>query len=390
MKAPRISAPRSTVCVVGAGVIGLSIAWQLAESGCRVTLFDPNPGCGATHAAAGMLAPVSESSYGETEVLRLGLESMRRWPRFAADLEQAAQQQVGLRQGGTILVAHDADDARELVRFGELTGREGLSTELLTGRAARALEPALSPRTVAGLEVRGDHSVDNRALVRALLVAAARAGVVVHRSRAVPVVRDGCAVAVTRAGDGSHHPCEVVVVAAGADSSLLPGLPPGTVPPVRPVKGQILRLRGAAGLVRRNVRARVAGGQVYLVPRAGGELVVGATTEDIGPDTRITAGGVHDLLRAATTVVPEVRELELVEACARLRPSTADNLPLIGATSVSGLLLATGHYRGGILMAPATAAAVADLVHGRPCSQAAAACSPARFLPRPVTQEATR
>ncbi|WP_457255125.1 glycine oxidase ThiO [Pedococcus sp. P5_B7] len=385
-----MSAPRPTVCVVGAGVIGLSIAWRLAESGCCVTLFDPNPGGGATHAAAGMLAPVSESGYGESEVLGLGLESMRRWPRFAADLEQAAQRPVGLRRHGTILVAHDADDARELRRFAELTGREGRSTELLSGRAARALEPTLSPRTVAGLEVPGDHSVDTRALTRALLIATAGAGVVLHRSRAVPVVRDGRAVAVTRAADGSHHPCDVVVVAAGADSSLLPGLPPGTVPPVRPVKGQILRLRGAAGLVSRTVRARVAGEQVYLVPRAGGELVVGATTEDIGPDTRITAGGVHDLLRAATTVVPEVRELELAEACARLRPSTADNLPLIGATSVSGLLVATGHYRGGVLMAPATAAAVADLVHGRPCSQAAAACSPARFLPRPVPQEATR
>lgn len=385
-----MSAQGTTVCVVGAGVIGLSIAWQLAESGCRVTLFDPNPGGGATHAAAGMLAPVSESGYGETEALGLGLESMRRWPAFAADLEQKAKRPVGLRRNGTILVAHDADDARELCRFAELTARQGLSTELLTGRAARALEPALSPRTVAGLEVRGDHSIDTRALTRALLVATARAGVVVHRSRAVPVVRDGSAVAVNRADDGSHHSCDVVVVAAGADSSLLPGLPPGTVPPVRPVKGQILRLRGAAGLVLRTVRAQVAGEQVYLVPRDDGELVVGATTEDIGPDTRITAGGVHDLLRAATTVVPEVRELELSEACARLRPSTSDNIPLIGATSVSGLIVATAHYRGGILMAPATAAAVTDLVHGRACSKAAATCSPARFLTRPVTQEATR
>lgn len=385
-----MSAPGPTVCVVGAGVIGLSIAWRLAESGCRVTLFDPSPGGGATHAAAGMLAPVSESGYGETEVLALGLESMRRWPEFAAHLEQVAKQSVGLRRNGTLLVAHNANDACELRRFGELAMRQGLAIELLTGRAARALEPALSPRTVAGLEVRGDHSVDNRALTRALLAATARAGVVLHRSRALPVVRDGDVVAVTRVDDGSHHPCDVVVVAAGADSSHLLGIPPGTVPPVRPVKGQILRLRGAAGLVSRTVRARVAGEQVYLVPRAGGELVVGATTEDIGPDIRITAGGVYDLLRAATTVVPEVRELELAEACARLRPSSTDNLPLIGATSVSGLIVATAHYRGGVLMAPATAAAVTDLVHDRACSQAAAACSPARFLPRSVPQEATR
>ncbi|HET7477064.1 MAG TPA: glycine oxidase ThiO [Dermatophilaceae bacterium] len=394
-----MSADQPSVCVVGAGVIGLSVAWRLAESGCRVRLFDPAPGNGATYAAAGMLAPVSESAFGETEVLELGVESLRRWPEFAADLERQTDQTVGLRRRGTLLAAHDADDARELRRFAAFVARHGFPADPLTGRSARALEPALSPRTSAALAVHGDHSVDNRALTRALLSATARAGVVLHAGRAVPVLRDGTVAGVDVPDTGDRHRCDVVVIAAGADSSTVAGLPAGTVPHVRPVKGQILRFRGAAGLLQRTVRARVAGDQVYLVPRDHGELVVGATTEDVGRDARVTAGGVHDLLRAATTVVPEVRELELTEACARLRPSAADNLPLIGASSVPGLVLATAHYRGGVLMAPATAAAVADLVHGRACTPAAAACAPTRFAaratrrapvhPSRVTREAT-
>jgi glycine oxidase len=357
--------------VIGGGVIGLSCAWTLAQAGCDVEVFDPHPGGGASHAAAGMLAPISEAAYGENDVLALGIESARQWPEFARRLEEASGSEVGLRATGTLLVAHDRDDAEELRRCARHLAGLGLTGELLSGRQTRAHEAALSPRTTSGLRIADDHSVDNRAVIRALIAACGRAGVRLHETNAQPTVHDGRATGVdTRAG--SHHPADVVIVAAGHASGRLTAQATGrgeTTPSVRPVKGQILRLHGEPGLLRHTIRGRVAGEPVYLVPRASGEIVVGATTEDVGENLRVTAQGVHDLLHAATAIVPELRELELIEALARLRPACPDNAPLIGFTP-DGLLLATGHYRGGVLLAPLTARAVADLVLGRPVEPA--------------------
>jgi glycine oxidase len=366
------------VAIVGAGVIGMSAAWELSRAGCRVALYDPRPGQGASHAAAGMLAPVSEAAYGEDEVLALGLDSLRRWPAFATELRVASRGvDVGLRTAGTLLVAHDRDDLADLARFADFVARQGEHALRLTSRQARTLEPALSPSLSGAFLIESDHSVDNRAVCRALLAALDHAGVPVHRATVQPHLIDSRAVGVRLPG-GDIDEADVVLVAAGAASSALTGVPPGVIPRVRPVKGQILRLHGRARVIHRTVRARVAGVPVYLVPRDGGELVVGATSEDVGTDQLVTAGGVHDLLRAALAVVPEVAELELSECTARLRPAADDNAPLIGATAVPGLIVATGHYRGGVLMAPATAAAVRDLVCG------------AAHLPAPVPVSASR
>ena len=369
---------RPTVAVVGGGVIGLSAAWQLAESGCQVDLFDDQLGRGASHAAAGMLAPVSEAAYGEDDLLTVGLESARVWPDFAARLGHASGIDVGYRPAGSLLVGHDPQDAAALRRHAALLAGHGLAAEPLTSRATRALEPALSPRTTSGLLVPGDHSVENRSLLRALAVAAERAGAHLHPQRVAVQVQDGRAVGV-RTTVGTRHVADTVVVAAGIASGEIPGLPRHAVPLVRPVKGQIIRLAGGAGLLTRTVRALVAGEPVYLVPRESGEIVVGATCEDVGLDGRVTAGATHALLRAAITVVPEVAELELVESIARFRPTTPDNMPLIGTSCIDGLLLATGHYRGGILLAPVTARAVVDLVHRRPVDPSVQALSPQRF-----------
>ncbi len=366
------------VAIVGAGVIGMSAAWELSRAGCRVAVYDPRPGQGASHAAAGMLAPVSEAAYGEDEVLALGLDSLRRWPAFATELRVAScGVDVGLRTAGTLLVAHDRDDLADLARFAHFVARQGEHALRLTSRQARTLEPALSPSLSGAFLIESDHSVDNRAVCRALLAALDHAGVPVHRATVQPHLVDSRAVGVRLPG-GDIDEADVVLVAAGAASSALTGVPPGVIPRVRPVKGQILRLHGSARVIHRTVRARVAGVPVYLVPRDGGELVVGATSEDVGTDQLVTAGGAHDLLRAALAVVPEVAELELSEWTARLRPATDDNAPLIGATAVPGLIVATGHYRGGVLMAPATAAAVRDLVCG------------AAHLPAPVPVPASR
>ena len=372
------------VTVVGAGVIGLSVAWELVNAGCEVDVFDDAPAMGASFAAAGMLAPVSETAAGEDDVLRFGLWSLSLWPDFAARLEEASGSAVGLRPTGTLVVAVDADDARELRRSTARLAAQGLAAPghgatALTTREARALEPALSPRLASAVSVAGDHSVDNRALTAALLGAVTNAGAHLHRERVGVVIAHGRAVGVRGLPAGVTRSADLVVVAAGVASATVEGIPAGCVPRVRPVKGQILRLKGEPGMLHHTVRARVGGQSVYLVPRADGGLVVGATSEDLGPDTRVTAGAVHDLLRRAIAVVPEVAEHELVEATARLRPATADNTPVVGATAVDGLLVATGHYRGGVLMAPATAAAMTDLVLGRPTSPLLEALSPLRF-----------
>lgn len=366
------------VAIVGAGVIGLSAAWELANAGCEVEVFDDAPAMGASFAAAGMLAPISETATGEEDVLRFGLWSLSLWPDFAARLEEASGSAVGLRSTGTLVVARDADDASELRRFTARLAAQGLSAEVLTSREARALEPALSPRLAAAVWVAKDHSVDNRALTAALMRAVTGAGGRLHRERVGVVTAQGRAVGV-RVPGGRTWGADVVVVAAGVGSAGVQGVPAGCLPQIRPVKGQILRLRGEPELLLHTVRAQVGGQSVYLVPRENGGLVVGATTEDIGPDTRVTASAVHDLLRRAIAVVPEVAELELVEATAGLRPVTADNTPVVGGTHVEGLLVASGHYRGGVLMAPATAAAVTDLVLGRPGSPLLDALSPMRF-----------
>jgi glycine oxidase len=354
-------APATDVAVIGGGAIGLSIAWRVATTGLAVTVCDPDPGRGASWAAAGMLAPVSEVHYGEEALLALNLDSARRWPSFAAALEAASDTEVGLRTEGTLIVAHDDDDLRSIDELARFQLELGLAVERLRARDCRALEPLLHPRVRGGLLVSDDHQVDNRRLVAALLTAAERAGVTIRREPVVEMdIRDERVTAV-RLQDGDRLTAGAVVLAAGCWSSTF-RLPPAAVPPVRPVKGQIVRLRSDPGWLGRPVRGLAHGSSVYLVPRAGGEVVVGATVEELGFDTRVTAGAAYELLRAAVDVVPGVAELELVETTAGLRPGTPDNAPVLGPTPVDGLILATGHFRNGILLTPVTADSICALV----------------------------
>ena len=359
------------VVVLGGGVIGLSIAWRAAVAGVDTTVIDPEPGRGASGVAAGMLAPVTEVHYGEEALLALNLASARRYPDFVADLEEAAGVSTGYRPSGTVSVARDADD---LAALEELVGYQrglGLDVERLRSRELRRLEPGLAPGIRGGAMVAGDHQVDPRRLVAALLTACRRAGVGFHRERGRCV--DGRSVALE---SGVLVEADAVVVAAGAWSAAVANLAPFLTPPVRPVKGQILRLRGRGEPpIRRNVR----GAEVYLVPRADGEVVVGATVEERGFDTEVTGGAVHELLRAAIELVPDVAELALVETAAGLRPGTPDNAPLLGATAIEGLVLATGHFRNGILLAPVTADAVVDLLATGEVPAGMAPFSPRRF-----------
>ena len=362
------------VVVAGGGVIGMTVAWRAAAAGLRVAVVDDAPGTGSTYAAAGMLAAVTEASYGEEALLALCRTSLAGYASFVADVEAASDLAVGLRTSGTLLVGFDDDDMRAIADLHAFQVELGLDARRLTSREARSAEPALTPRLRGALSVAGDHSVDPRALHAALLVAAERAGVEVVRSRVTSLlVESGRAVGVATDGGGVRG--ESTVLALGAWSGQLPGRPPI---PVRPVKGQILRLRGTA-LLSGTVRALVRGRSVYLVPYDDDGLIVGATMEELGFDDRVTAGAVLDLLTDATEVVPDLTELALVETTVRWRPGTPDNAPLIGASSVPGLVLATGHHRNGVLLAPVTADAVVALLTGGDVPDEVAAFGPSRF-----------
>ncbi|MFX4293824.1 glycine oxidase ThiO [Streptomyces bohaiensis] len=370
------------VLVIGGGIIGLTVAWRAAGQGLSVVVADPEPGGGAARVAAGMLAAVTELHYGEEALLELNLRSARAWSQFAGELSQAAGTGTGYRPCGTLAVALDSDDRAQLRELHTLHQRNGLTSQWLTGRECRRAEPMLAPGVRGGLRVDGDHQVDPRRVTDALLVACGRAGVAIHRASSRRLTLRADRVTGAELSDGTVVSAGTTVVACGSRSGDLPGLPEAARPPVRPVKGQVVRLRvpaSRAPFLSRTVRAVVRGSAVYLVPRADGELVIGATSEEQGWDTTVTAGGVYELLRDAHELVPGLTELPLTETCAGLRPGTPDNAPLLGPSVVPGLHLATGHYRNGVLLAPATGEALAQSLTTGTLPAYAAPFGPERF-----------
>jgi glycine oxidase len=421
-----------------------------------VTLIDPDTDDKASLVAAGMLGPVSESVFGEQDLLALNLHAVGRFPAFNAELEAASGLQTGLRTEGTLAVAYDSGDLAALDRLTEFRHSIGLKAERLDARACRKLEPFLAPSTRGGVLATGDLSIDNRRYLAALRTAAAAAGVrtIVGHVTAVapgrvrfrvptpgarvptpgarvptpgarvstpaarvselapwptrpdragpwptgPVPRpdqpdtDGAGETVA-AGETFEMSAGHVVVAAGWGTSRIEGVPDAIRKAIRPVKGQILRLRHPGSLppvISHTVRAMVQGRDIYLVPRADGELVVGATQEE-RDDRDITAGAVHDLLRDAMTAAPAISELILAEASAGRRPGTSDNGPILGSitttgavtttgpTARPGLIVAAGHFRNGVLLSAATADAVAALLVGVEPHQAWTPFNPGRF-----------
>ncbi|MFF1786618.1 glycine oxidase ThiO [Kitasatospora sp. NPDC058243] len=382
------------VLVIGGGIIGLAVAWRAAQRGLRnIVVVDPSPGGGAAGVAAGMLAPVTELQYGEEPLLRLGMASNQRYGDFAAELTEASGGlDTGYRRCGTIAVALDSDDREELRELHAFHQRLGLDSAWLTGREARRLEPMLAPGVRGGLHVADDHQVDPRRLLTALVAACELAGVVVHRAEAVGLLVEGGRAVGARLGTGETRRADQVVLAAGPHSHRLPGLPEGVLPAVRPVKGQILRLRipeAYRPFLSRNVRAVVRGQHLYLVPRENGELVIGATTEEQGYDTTVTAGGVYELLRDAHELVPGITELPLLETSAGLRPGSPDNAPLLGPTALPGLVAATGHYRNGVLLTPVTADLLAEYLATGELPELAQPFTPTRFSPDRSTTKAS-
>ncbi|MGD6745971.1 glycine oxidase ThiO [Streptomyces sp. BH106] len=379
---PSVHSHTCDVLVVGGGIIGLVTAWRAAQRGLSVAVADPEPGGGAAQVAAGMLAAVTELHHGEQTLLGLNLASARRYPDFAAELSEATGQDLGYRACGTLAVALDADDRAHLRELHALQTKSGLESEWLSGRDCRRLEPMLAPGVRGGLRVDGDHQIDPRRLAGALVTACERSGVTFHRSwtERLRVVRDRACGAVL--ADGTELAADQVVLAAGSRSGQLAGVPDAVLPPVRPVKGEVLRLtvpKRYAPFLSRTVRAVVRGGHIYLVPRVNGELVVGATSNELGWDTTVTAGGVYELLRDAHELVPGITELPLTETRAGLRPGSPDNAPLLGPTALPGLLLATGHYRNGVLLTPVTGDAMAHVLTTGELPEEARPFTPQRF-----------
>jgi len=376
---PKRSEDELDALIVGAGVIGLACAWRASQAGLRVRVLERDvPGAGASGVAAGMLAPVGEATWGEEGLLRLALRSHRAWPGFASELAEACGHDIDYLERGALHVALDADEAAELRRRFELMGELGLEAEWLRPGEARDAEPELTPRLAGAVSAPHETAADPRALVNALRVAAERAGAeIIEGAEVVEALIDGISISGVRGSDGRDHLAHRVVLAAGAWSGEAGWLPVEARPPVRPVKGEILTLRARRGAT--TIERVVVSERVYLVPRADGRLVVGATVEERGFDTAVTAGGVLELLREAYRAVPEVAELELVETVAGLRPGTPDNAPLIGPGALDGLILATGHYRNGILLAPLTADAVAAILADEELPSELTVADPGRF-----------
>ena len=354
------------IVIVGGGIIGLSIGWYLSARGEKTIVFDrTEAGRGATWASAGMLAPNLEAEPGEEKLLPLLLEGMRMWEGFAKRLGEASSMAVNYRREGTLLLALTWDDVERL-RF-QLNFQKslGLDVKMIDGDTVLELEPNVNRNVLAALYSGSDHQVDNRRVVQALKIAYIRSGGVLREWTAVDrvVIEDGQVRGVSV--NSRFEPADHVIVAAGAWSRELDGIPDRLKPPVRPVKGQMLSLRmnTANPLINHVIWGPMRNwGPVYMVPRLDGRLILGTTVEEMGFDTTVTAGGLMNILRGCWEILPSIVDLPLDEVWAGLRPGSRDDAPILGPTPIEGLIMATGHFRNGILLAPITAEVITEYI----------------------------
>lgn len=349
------------VVIIGGGISGLSVGWYLARAGCPVTIVEcGEAGHGATWAAAGMLAPYIEAEPSEEWLLPLLIASRNDWASFAHELESASGMAVGYRTEGTLVVALNRDDLERLKFQYNFQRQLALPVQWLYGDQVRELEPRLARTVVAGIFSDLDHQVDNRKVALALRAAFLSAGGVLreHTPPAEVVILEDQVQGVRLADE--MVVAEVVVLASGAWSRNIGGLPDAVRPPVRPIKGQMLAVQMPPESPL--IQHVVWGQDVYLVPRGDGRLLIGATVEEQGFDTQLTAGGIMRLLQGAQEILPDVCNLSIIEMWAGLRPGSRDDAPILGLTPIRGLVMATGHHRNGILLAPITARSISHLI----------------------------
>lgn len=375
--------------MVGAGVVGLLTAWRLRLAGSRVTIFDPAPVTEASYAAAGMLAPISEVQYGQNTLWQIMTTAQNEYPALIETLHQATEEPTGYRENGTLQVAADASDRQAGAELAKVQTAAGMTVEPLTSSALRRREPSLAPALAKAWEVPSDHQVDPRALAASATAALNAelsadhpfAGPPAHwvdrqvtrvdRSHGAP--GDSAGVVITT-DDDHQHTFDQAALVPGLGYSTIEGIPQQHPLPLRPVHGDVLRLRVRSGqlmpgethLLRATVRAKVAGRSVYLVPREDGGLVIGASAREDGL-SGVHAGSVAELLEDAITVLPAVRDMELVEITSRARPGTPDDKPFLGllraeGETAGGVVVSTGYHRHGILLAPLAARLTAALL----------------------------
>ncbi len=353
--------PSLTIAIIGGGVAGLGPAWQLAKQGHDVHLFERHQvGSGASGRAAGMLAPTSEVTFEEEDLLRLGQRSQKLYPDWLTDLQDLSDIDLDHRQSGTLIVAIDRDDAEALEHLYRYHRRLELPVERLVGDEARQREPGLSPRVHYALDIPRDRPLDPAAMVRAMAQAFRARGGHLHEGQSVEGLLMGDdGVQGLRLADGEVHRAPIVLVAAGAWSPQLQGLPDDALPHLRPIRGQMIVVdQGDPPLVQRIIRAPDA----YLVPRSDGRLLIGSTMEERGFDDRLTAGGLRDILDGAWEAVPGIYDAPVLDSWVGFRPMTLANRPVIGPSTVDGLYLSVGHGRNGILLTPITAYGLTECI----------------------------
>jgi glycine oxidase len=373
------SSNSSRIIIVGGGVIGLSIAWRLARENTRdeILLLDANrAGEGTSRVSAGMIAPIAEAGFEDPHFIKFARLSRERYRAFVSEVSRDADMPVVLGEEGSIIVAIHRDDVEAMRRVYEHRRHADLPVEWLTGSEAREMEPTLTPRVSAAMWIAYDGQVNPRALLPALVRACNRRGVEVRESARVQriVINDETVAGVEL--DGETITADTVVVCAGAWSGTIDGMPADVVPQVRPIRGQILRLTRTTDFAMKHV---VRGPRAYLLPKDDGTVVVGATQEEAGFDATPTAGGIKTILENAWEMVPSIYDLPIERVEVGLRPGTRDHLPLVGATRIHGLIMATGHFRHGILFAPTTADAVCRGILTGDFGEDVAAFAPDRF-----------
>jgi glycine oxidase len=338
-----------------------------------VVVADESDGRGASWAAAGLLAPVTEAHFGEEELLSLNLRSAQAYPGFVEELEEETAIDPGFRPNGTLVVARDRDDIEVIDELFAYQQQLHLEVTRLGSKECRELEPSLAPSVRGGILVTGDHQVDNRSLLAALRSACSNRGAELRRQKIHSVTKAGDSFVCTTES-GEQIAADTVVIAAGHASASIEGVP---ALPLRPVKGQLLHLIGESQPTTLNIR----GLDVYIVPRSDGRVVVGGTMEERGTNDAATAEAAYTLLRDAFEIFPGVLDLRFVEIAVGHRPATPDNAPAIGESDIEGLLFATGHFRNGVLLAPVTADAIAQQIETGSAPKWITPFSPLRFLP---------
>jgi glycine oxidase len=353
------------IAVIGGGVIGLATGWRLARSGKKVVVFEKKEaGRGAGWASAGMLAPQTEAGYEQKDLLEFSLESLRKYPEFLRELTEDSGIKVEAGKTGSLFCALNRDDLERLQRFFDFRQRLGFPVMKLKGEETREKEPYLSPRVTASVFVPDDWHLDSRKLLAALKTAFINKGGLIHEDSPVTeILLDGKTAAGIKVLDPKTKTekevkANTLVLAAGAWSSQIKGLPENLIPPIRPIKGMILNLKAESCPLSHVIRAE----GVYLVPKQNGRLLVGATSEEKGYDVSPLAGGIKDLLQNAFDIVPGISECPLEEIQIGLRPANRDHSPVLGPSPIQGLYYAAGHYRHGILLAPMTALEVSHSV----------------------------